>query len=53
LNDVVRLEQWTSQCTIKNKDFLITVYLASDVIDHFDKNGLPENVNVIEGIPIF
>jgi len=53
LNRVVRLEQWTSQCTIKNSDFPITIYLASDVMGQFDMTELPENVTVLEGIPSF
>jgi structure-specific endonuclease subunit SLX1 len=53
LNHVVRLERWTGQCIIDNKDFPIIIYLAPDMIKFFDMNELPENVTVNEGIPKF
>jgi predicted GIY-YIG superfamily endonuclease len=53
LNHVVRLEQWTSQCTVKNCEFPMTLYLASDVIGIFEREGLPDNITVLEGVPKF
>jgi hypothetical protein len=53
LGEALRLEQWTSQCAVKNCEFPITVYLAADVFERLDKEGLPENVTVLEGMPNF
>jgi predicted GIY-YIG superfamily endonuclease len=53
LNEIVRLPRWTNQCTIDNHVVKYTVYLAPDVFPYFDMNGIPENIEVISGIPIF
>jgi predicted GIY-YIG superfamily endonuclease len=51
LEDVLKLDRWTGQCTISNKDCQYTVYLAEDVIKFLNKTELPENITIFSGIP--
>jgi len=47
LNDVLKLDKWTKQCTVENKNLNLTLYLANDVMKYIDIAGLPENVTVL------
>ena len=35
---------WTNQCTCKNSDMKLTLYVAEDMWSYLDISGLPENV---------
>ena len=53
LNDVLLLDKWTKQCTIDNKDMNLTLYLAKDMMQYVNTSNLPDNIQVLEGIPEF
>jgi predicted GIY-YIG superfamily endonuclease len=53
LNDVLKLDRWTKQCTIENKNIQMTLYLAEDVMQYINASELPGNVTLLAGIPIF
>ena len=44
MNDVLKLDKWTNQCTCKNSDMKLTLYVAEDMWSYLDISGLPENV---------
>ena len=50
LYEVLKLEQWTSKCEIKNCDMKLTLYLAEDVF-YLVEDDLPDNITVEKGIP--
>uniref|UniRef100_A0A6C0JGM6 GIY-YIG domain-containing protein n=1 Tax=viral metagenome TaxID=1070528 RepID=A0A6C0JGM6_9ZZZZ len=52
LNDILKLEKWTKQCTVSNSKMNLTLYLTEDVLKYVDSTNLPENVTVVQGIPI-
>jgi len=51
LNDILKLEKWTKQCTILNSEMNLTLYLSEDVIQYVDTSNLPDNITVKTGIP--
>lgn len=51
LNDVLKLDKWTSKCLVNNADMQYTLYIANDVAGYIDREHLPININVINGIP--
>ena len=51
LNEVLKLEQWTKQCQMKNCEMNLTLYIAEDVINIIELDKLPENISVEKGIP--
>lgn len=53
LNEVLKLEKWTSKCLVNNADVPYTLYIAEDVAQLIDTPNLPSNMNVIVGIPVF
>jgi hypothetical protein len=53
LGEVLKLERWTKQCTIENKDMNLTLYLAHDVVGLIDVDSLPANIEMFAGIPEF
>ncbi len=53
LNEVLQLETWTKQCTVKNSACNYTVYLADDVMPYIETNKMPDNITIISGIPEF
>jgi hypothetical protein len=53
LCDVLKLDKWTSKCTVNNADVPYTVYIAEDVARFIDRSQLPPNITVIVGIPVF
>ena len=53
LSEVLKLDRWTKQCTIDNKDMNLTLYLAKDMMQYVNTSNLPDNIQVLEGIPEF
>ena len=53
LNEVLKLDKWTSKCMVDNKDVNYTLYIADDVAHYIHPEQLPENIQVIRGIPQF
>jgi len=53
LCDVLKLDKWTSKCTVNNADVPYTVYIAEDVARYIDRSQLPPNITLIVGIPVF
>ena len=53
LNDVLKLNQWTKQCTVDNTQCQYTLYIAEDVEKHIIREQLPNNITVNIGIPEF
>ena len=53
LHDVLKLDRWTKQCAIENKDMNLTLYLAEDMMQYMDASDLPENITVFDRIPDF
>ena len=53
LNEVLKLDKWTSKCLVNNKDIDYTLYIAEDVANYIRTEELPENITVIQGIPSF
>jgi len=53
LGEVLKLDRWTKQCTIENKDMNLTLYLAHDVVGLIDVDSLPTNIEMFAGIPEF
>jgi len=53
LNEVLKLPRWTNQCTVENCEIAYTLYLAEDVKHYIDVPNLPQNIQVIYGIPRF
>jgi predicted GIY-YIG superfamily endonuclease len=53
LNEVLKLDKWTSKCLVNNADVPYTLYIAADVLQFIDQPSLPSNINVIVGIPEF
>ena len=53
LNEVLKLEKWTSKCLVNNADVPYTLYIAEDVAQLIDTPKLPSNINVVVGIPVF
>jgi len=51
LNEVLKLDKWTSKCLIENKEVEYTLYIAPDVAHFIQQAQLPENIKVILGIP--
>lgn len=51
LNHILKLDRWTKQCTIKNADIPLTLYLAEDIAHLIDPSGLPQNIMLMRGIP--
>ena len=53
LNDVLKLDKWTSKCLVNNSGMQLKLYLAQDVARHIDMHTLPSNIEVVIGIPEF
>jgi structure-specific endonuclease subunit SLX1 len=53
LNEVLKLDIWTSKCTVNNADVAYTLYVAEDVEQYIDGSQLPDNIEKIVGIPTF
>jgi hypothetical protein len=53
LCEVLKLDKWTSKCTVNNTDVPYTLYIAEDVARFIDRSQLPPNITVIVGIPVF
>jgi len=53
LHEVLKLERWTKQCAIENKNMNLILYLAEDVMHYMNATDLPENITVLAGIPVF
>ena len=53
LNEVLKLDKWTSKCAVNNADIPYTLYIADDVANYIQVSGLPDNIDVIRGIPCF
>lgn len=51
LNEILKLDKWTKQCTIQNSSCNYTVYLMDDVIQYIEQDKLPSNITIINGIP--
>lgn len=51
LNEVLKLDSWTNQCTVKNSDCQYTLYIADDVAEYIRLDEIPTNITVITGIP--
>lgn len=51
LNEVLKLDKWTSKCEVANADIPYTLYLAEDVIPHIKPAELPPNITIVPGIP--
>ena len=51
LNDILKLDRWTKQCTVENSCMNLELYLAHDVVDLVNVDDLPENVTLFAGIP--
>ena len=46
LNTVLKLDKWTSKCTIENKDCNFKVYIVEDMLEYLDVDELPDNIEV-------
>lgn len=53
LNEVLKLDKWTSKCLVSNADVQYTLYIADDVAEFIEQDNLPENIHVVHGIPEF
>lgn len=53
LNEVLKLDKWTSKCLVNNADIQYTLYIAADVAHHINTNTLPSNITLVVGIPEF
>jgi predicted GIY-YIG superfamily endonuclease len=53
LNEVLKLDKWTSKCLVNNADIPYTLYVAPDVAQYIDIPKLPANIQVNIGIPEF
>jgi predicted GIY-YIG superfamily endonuclease len=53
LNEVLKLDTWTSKCMVNNADVAYTLYIAEDVEHYIDGSQLPNNIEKIVGIPVF
>ena len=51
LNEVLKLDKWTSKCEVANADIPYTLYLAEDVIQYVNPAELPSNITIVPGIP--
>jgi len=51
LNEVLKLESWTSKCTVKNSEVSYTLYIADDVEQYINNSELPCNITKVIGIP--
>lgn len=51
LNEVLKLDKWTSKCEVSNADVPYTLYLAEDVLHLVHPEELPSNITIIPGIP--
>jgi predicted GIY-YIG superfamily endonuclease len=47
LNEVIGLEQWTSNSVILNKTCQYELYIKEDVAEILDRGRIPENVQII------
>jgi len=47
------LDKWTGKCLISNKDVEYTVYIAPELAHLIQTEQLPQNIQVIQGIPEF
>ena len=52
LNDILKLERWTKQCTTVSADMSLNLYLANDVKKCIDVASLPSNVTMMEEEPM-
>jgi predicted GIY-YIG superfamily endonuclease len=46
LNEVLKLEQWTNKCTIKNNECLYDVFLKDEYMHLLEIDSLPKNISV-------
>ncbi len=46
LNEVLKLEQWTNKCTIKNNECLYHVFLKDEYMDLLELDSFPKNINI-------
>jgi predicted GIY-YIG superfamily endonuclease len=46
LNEVLKLEKWTSKCNHDNKNSNLKVYVTTDVVNDLDLDALPDNIDV-------
>ena len=53
LNEVLKLDKWTGKCLVSNKDVEYTVYIAPELAHLIQTEQLPQNIQVIQGIPEF
>lgn len=52
LNDILKLERWTKQCTVASADIPLNLYLANDVKKCVNVADLPSNVTMMEEEPM-
>jgi len=53
LNEVLKLDKWTGKCLVSNGDIDYIVYIAPDIAHLIQTEQLPQNIQVIQGIPEF
>ena len=51
LNEVLKLEQWTKQCSVLNGTMDLTLYIAEDVEHLLNIDQIPQNITIIKNIP--
>ena len=51
LNEVIRLDKWTSKCVVNNKDINYRLYIAEDVEKYIKREEAPPNIEIIVGVP--
>jgi len=51
LNEVIKLDKWTSKCVVNNKDINYRLYIAEDVEKYIKREDAPPNIEIIVGIP--
>ena len=47
LNEVLRTERWTQQCTVANCNIPLRLYIAEDAAPHLDRANIPANIEVV------
>ena len=51
LNEVLKLDKWTGKCLVENKDVNYRLYIAEDVEKYIKPEELPDNIELVLGIP--
>lgn len=47
LNEILVLDQWTKQCTVRNSDYALKLLITDDVASYINRAIIPSNIEIV------